>query len=317
MLRRNYQDLTFCPQDKETDLLESRRRTLSAIKEKAPDMRVYYPTTLSALDQARLMESGLLPTSFIKLSAAALATGEEDTLSVAINTGEHLLLGARDKEGKLEGLTARVRSLEEDLALTDHPYAYDERFGYLSFNPVLAGSGLYVSLVMHLPMLSFLKQIRALSETLKQRYYCFLKPLGQTEDHNQGNLYRVGNASSFSREDEDIIRQVTEAAKVVAEKEALLRDKAFHEARVTPLADRAWRAYGILHYARRLARDDYLSLWSRMRLGAVAGILPVPVAKTNQMLELSGDGRYLTDGADRKTCPFRRADEVRQALSGG
>jgi len=309
--------LTFCPQDNETDLLESRRRTVSAIKQKAPEMRVYYPTNLSALDQTRLAESCLLPASFEKMTASALASDEKETLSVAMNTGEHLLLQARDKAGHLEELAARVRILEKNIALPEHPYAYDERFGYLSFSPVLAGSGIYVSLVMHLPMLSFLKQAKALSETLKQRYYCFLKPLPSTDGPNPGNLYRLGNASGFGREDEGIIRQVKEAAMMVADKEAFLRDKAFHHARVTPLADRAWRSYGILRHARRLASDDYLSLWSRLRLGAVAGILPVRVEKTDHMLEFGGDSRYLTEGADRKTCPFRRADEVRQALSGG
>jgi len=317
LLRRNYQDLTFCPQDKEADLLESRRRTLSAVKAKAPDLRIYYPTTLSALDRARLMEKGLLPVSFDKLTAAALAADEGEKRSLAVNTGEHLLIKTRDQTGRLQELAEGVRALEDDLILPEHPYAYDERFGFLSFSPVLAGSGLYVSLVMHLPMLNFLKQIRALSQTLKQRYYCDLKPLGYVEGRNPGSLYRLGNAASFNREDEGIVRQVMEAAALISDKEAVLRDKAFHQARITPLADRAWRAYGVLRYARRLTPEDYLSLWSRMRLGALAGIVPLSLAKTNQMLELGGDSRYLTEGADRKTCPFRRADEVRQALSGG
>lgn len=246
-----------------------------------------------------------------------MALDEENQVSAAINTGEHLLLQAWDSEGKLETLTGKLRELEEGITLSEFPFARDERFGYLSFSPVLAGSGLYLSLTLHLPMLGFLKQIKGLADPLKQRFNCQLKPLSQEGGRNPGNLFVLSNVSSFGLSDEDIAGQLEDAAKQVAEKESVLLEKAFHTGRVTPLVDQAWRAYGTLRYARRLTGIDFLSLWSRMRMGARAGILPVSVDTTNQMLAFASDSRYLTDGADQKTCPFRRADEVRQALSGG
>lgn len=317
MLRRNYQDLTFCPQDKADDLRESRLRTARALRSNKPAFTVIDPAELSPEDQLRFIENRLLPASFVKLTEAALALDEKNKLSVAINTGEHLLLQARDKAGQLEALVDAVRELEQSLHQPEHPFAHDERFGFLSFSPVLAGSGLYLSLVMHLPMLGFLKQIRALGEPLRQRYNCQLKPLFQEGNRNPGNLFLLSNVSSFGLSDEDIMAQLREAASLVAGKENVLRDKAFHTTRVTPLVDQAWRAYGTLRYARRLTSHDFLSLWSKMRLGARAGILPVPVDVTDQMLEMGGDSRYMNKGADQKACPFRRADEVRQALSGG
>ncbi len=238
-------------------------------------------------------------------------------MTVAINTGEHLLIQARDRAGELQRLTDQVRQMEAALALPEHPYAYDSRFGFLSFNPVLAGSGLYVSFVMHLPMLSFLKQIKPLAEQLKQQFGCQIKPLSLYDGRNPGNLFRLSNSASFDREDEQTIRGVVAAAELIAGKESILREKAFLKTRVTPLADQAWRAYGTLRYARRLTTSDFLSLWSKTRLGALAGILPVPVSTTDQLLLYGGDSRYLAGGAEPKTCPFHRADEVRQALSGG
>lgn len=318
LLRRNYEDLTFCPQDNEADLRESKRRTLSAVREKLPGMLVYDdPLSLSPAEKARLLEKGLLPPSFESLTQAALAAEEDETLSVAVNTGEHVLIQAQDQEGELSALTARLRQMEAELSLPEYPYAHDARFGYLSFNPVLAGSGLYAALVMHLPMLNFLKQIRALEGLVKQRFHCRLSPLSVFEGGNPGNLFVLGNAGSFQKEDEEIISLVEQAAGTLAEKEAALREKAFLQTRVTPLADQAWRAYGTLRYARRLTTRDYLSLWSKMRLGALAGILPVPHDTADRMLIFGGDSRYLTQGAEQKLCPFRRADEVRQALSGG
>lgn len=316
-LRRNYQDLTFCPQDKQDDLKESRRRTIQAIRQSQADFRVFEPETASREEMLGLVEKGMLPASFDKLTEVALAADEKGTSSVAINTGEHLLIRCADQEGDLEGLVGKARALEASLRQEEHPFAYNSRFGYLSFNPVLAGSGLYVSMVIHLPMLSFLKQIRPMMDVLKERHQCQLKALETAEGRNPGNLFLLGNLTSFDLSDKDIVQKVQEAARMIEEKENILRHKAFHEARVSPLLDQAWRAYGTLRYTRRLTTADFLSLWSKLRLGALADILPVPVPLTNQLLSLSGDSRYLTQGTLLKACPFRRADEVRQALSGG
>ena len=317
ILRRNYQDLTFCPQDKSEDLRESRRRTTKALRTNRPDMRAIDPAVLGSDEQLRLVEKRFLPPSFAKLTEVALAINEQESLSAVMNTGEHLLMQARDDAGQLEALVDALRHLEQAFIQPDYPFAHDERFGYLSYSPVLAGSGLHLSLVMHLPMLGFLKQIRALGEPLKERLNCQLKPFFQEKGRNPGNLFILSNISSFGLTDEDILVQLRKAAALVAGKESGLRDKAFHATRVTPLADQAWRAYGTLRYARRLTRNDFLVLWSKMRLGAKAGILPVPMEVTDRMLIYCGDSRYMNNGGGQKTCPFRRADEVRQALSGG
>ncbi len=299
------------------DLRESKRRTLLALEMNAPRFSVYDPLNLAPADQARLLEEGLLPASFARLTESALAADEGETMSVAVNTGEHVLIQARSRTEDLESLAKRARGMEAALSLPEHPYAWDSRFGFLSFNPVLAGSGLYVSLILHLPMLSFLRQIRSLEEPLQRRFRCRLTPLGPQDGRASGSLFALGNSRSFERSDEEILSDVREAAAFISGKEDALREKAFSQARVTPMADQAWRAYGTLRYARRLTTEDYLSLWSKMRLGAAAGILPVPLSLVHQMLDFRGDSRYMSDGAERKACPFRRADEVRQALSGG
>ncbi len=315
-LRRNYQDLRFCPQDITEDLETSKRRSLARLSEKRPGFSLLEP---GSGDQyaIRFMEEALLPPAFEKLTQSALAVVGGESLYAAVNIEEHLLLKARGKPEDATELIARVRSLEQDLADENYPFARNQRFDYLSYRPMLAGSGLHVSLVLHLPMLSFLKQIRQLSETLRQEANCILKPFGWLDRRNPARLFILTNASSQGMNDEEIMAAVYSCGETLDKKEGLLRGKSLPVNKPSSMADQVWRAYGTLRYARRLTPSDYLNLWSSVRLGAAAEILPLPLEKADGLLSLSRDSLFYGEETDPRTYPFRRADAVRRALSGG
>ena len=315
-LRRNYQDLLFCPQDDKESLEESMRRSLKRLQNQREDFILY-----RASDPGRaytlFIERGILPSAFHKLTAAALLANEEDGLYAAINVEEHLLLLALGEVSEIEQMTEKVRALEAQMTLKEHPFAQNDRFDYLSYRPVLAGSGLYVSILLHLPMLGFLKQTRSLCETVLQEYHCQLKPYPETDSRNPGKLFLIANAGSQGISDSEIKQQVISAAEMLDRREAALREKVVTKERESSFSDQIWRSYGTLRYARRLTSRDFLLQWSNLRLGAAAGALPVSLNKADDLLALSGDSIFLKDDPDPKTLPFRRADAVRKMIAGG
>ena len=314
-LRRNYQDLRFCPQDDQEDLEESRRRSLNKLQAIYSDS-----ITLDAQSMGRqgipYLQEVLLPANFRRLAQAALLSDESLAVSAAINMDEHLVVKAQGKPGEIPELIQTVREMEEGFTENKRPFAYDSKYGYLSYRPVLAGSGLHINLVLFLPMLHFLKQIPALSETLKEQG-CILKPLSLLDGRNPARLYALSNASSLMMEDRQIQSNVVQSAQMVVTREQSLQDKAMSKSSQSSILDQIWRSYGILKYARRLSITDFLTHWSNLRMGIQGGILPLSLSQADEMLAFANDHVFLKEGAEPNTFVFRRAEKVRRALSGG
>lgn len=315
-LRRNYQDLKFCPQDDEGDLQESRRRTLHRLSH----LENSFDTILPQADQkvyAHFQKSGDLPAHFGKMKNAALAVNLENSLMISINLEEHLVVSSKGRNGHVEEQVQAASAVLQALTNQEHPFAIHERFGFLSYRPELSGSGLYVSYILHLPMMSFLKQVqRAMGDNhlLKD---CQLKPYLTRENRNPAKLFVLTNARSHGLSEEELLAQVTQAARFLDDQESLLRQKAFHGNGDSILSDQIWRAYGVLKYARRLDEVDFLQLWSSLRLGEVAGVLPLEKGSSDRMLDLAFEVSLGLDPAEKKNTAIMRAERVRQELHGG
>ena len=166
-LRRNFQDLRFCPQDSQEDMAASSRRSLTRLQEHLPEA--------ACLDARGLLGQGLpylqellLPGGFRRLNSAGFVFDSGRNLGAAINMDEHVVFKASGSLDQAEQLVAAVRALEEEVRDERHPYAHDEAYGYLSYKPLLSGSGLHLGAVMHLPLLHFLKQARPMSLALQE-----------------------------------------------------------------------------------------------------------------------------------------------------
>lgn len=315
-LRRNYQDLRFCPQDIAEDLDVSRRRSLARLDMKRPEFTVYTAGSDHALTETYI-EDALLPPAFHQLTEAAWAANDEQSLYAAVNVEEHLLLKARGEAEDLSECIARLRALEQDLEDPDHPFAMNKRFDYLSYRPVLAGSGLHAAIILHLPMLSFLKQIRQMAEVVRKEYGCLLKSFGHADRQGAANLFLLVNAASHGQSDGQILDSVIACADMLDTKESLLQQMVFRQKGHSGVFDQTWRAYGILMYARHLTQNDFLTQWSSLRMGAAAGIFPLTLKEADSLYSFSRNSVFAAFDEAPKNFPFRRADAVRRVLSGG
>jgi len=86
----------------------------------------------------------------------------------------------------------------------------------------------------------------------------------------------------------------------------------------TVIADKVWRAYGLLRYARSLSFEETMNLLSGVRLGVGLNLIPeLSVYSLNKLLVFTQpahlaqmEGRPLTD----PDLPISRATYVRQML---
>jgi protein arginine kinase len=146
------------------------------------------------------------------------------------------------------------------------------RWGYLTASLANLGTGLRLSLLLHLPALAYLGQ---LPESLKAIHTLDISVRGAHGERSSaaGDLYQVSNAVTFGLSAGNIVGLVKPVGDhlVDAERKARQEIAANHVDRVADAARGAWDR---IVNADRLPAKEALDLLSTLRLAAASGLTP-------------------------------------------
>jgi protein arginine kinase len=198
------------------------------------------------------------------------------------------------------------------------PFAFHPEFGYLTACPTNAGTGLRASVLIHLPGLVLTKEIGKVLQGLSQVGLTFRGLYGEGSEV-VGNFFQLSNQTTLGKSEEDLLEHLGSMVRQVVDYEAQARDVLQSEAPAV-IADKVWRAYGLLRYARSLSFEETMNLLSGVRLGVGLNLIhDVSVYTLNKLLVFTQpahlanqEGRVLSD----PELPVSRASYVRRVLEG-
>lgn len=159
-------------------------------------------------------------------------------------------------------------------------YAFDERLGYLTQCPTNLGTGMRASVMLHLPALTACGQIGTLASTVSKLGLTIRGTYGEGSAA-MGDMYQLSNQVTLG---------ISEAAAIENLKTITLQLAAQERAARTELVknietqDEIFRAYGTLKSARILTTKEFMALVSKVRLGAVSGLLKIKPETVNELM---------------------------------
>ncbi len=185
-----------------------------------------------------------------------------------LNLKDHLQLQLTDIAGDLEKTWARLVQIENKLA-SSFSFAFSQKFGFLTSDPLLAGTGLVATAYLHLPALIHLKKLSDLTEKEKNEAVLFTGLQGNPEDL-VGDILAVRNCYTLGVNEETIISTLRSAILklLVAEKSARSQIKTEN---ITAIKDKISRALGILKFSFQLDTVEALSAISMLKFGIELG----------------------------------------------
>jgi protein arginine kinase len=272
---------------------------------------------ISTLDRQLLAERHLVSRDFLHNSAArgVIFTPDEST-SLMINEEDHLRIQGFAAGFDLGGAFRRANDLDDQLA-PDVDIAYHDRLGFLTACPTNLGTGLRVSVLVHLPGLVHSKEINKLLESLRKLNHSIRGFFGEGSEV-MGNFFQLSNSAALGTPEDVLVKNLREMVVKVIQYERRSRALLFRKAQRL-LEDKVWRAYGLLRYARSVNTKEALSLISAVRLGAGVGLVrDVPIRTLNELLvyiqpaHLQKRGSAAMDAQERDVA---RAEYIREALS--
>jgi protein arginine kinase len=239
-------------------------------------------------------------------------------VSVMVNEEDHLRLQALGPGQNLGGLLEQLRQIDQLLARRV-AYAYHPRFGYLTSCPTNVGTGLRLSVMLHLPALVYSKEIETVFNAAAKMKLAVRGFYGEGTSY-LGDFFQVSNQVTLGRTLEKLLQDVTKVVPKIVEQERNVR-RAILKENGKGLEDRIYRAFGVLSYARRINSQEALELLSAVRLGVTLGLLRGVELKTvNELLVMSQPAHIQAlekRALNEEERDVARARYVRQRLGDG
>src|SRR3970282_297570 len=113
-------------------------------------------------------------------------------------------------------LDAAWRQINEidDLTEASVTYAFHERLGYLTACPTNVGTGMRVSVMLHLPALVITRQIDKVFRSL-QKISLAVRGLYGEGSQAMGDFYQISNQITLGVTESDLIRRVSDIVPVI------------------------------------------------------------------------------------------------------
>lgn len=273
-LARNLADYPFITRASSQDRTEIERTFrdgLSRLGEKLHPAWVDV-AKLAGLDRQFLVERQLISREHADSEGArGVAIDENEQFSLMINEEDHLRIQVLKSGFDLQGAWEKINALD-DLIESQVTYAFHERLGYLTACPTNVGTGMRVSVMLHLPALVITRQIDKLFRSL-QKISLAVRGLYGEGSQAMGDFYQISNQITLGRSEVDLVKQVGEVVPSILEYERKAREYLIKESKQN-LHDRVSRAYGILRTAQTISSEETMHLLSSVRMGVNLGLIP-------------------------------------------
>ncbi|MCK4308050.1 protein arginine kinase [candidate division WOR-3 bacterium] len=226
---------------------------------------------ISPIDKELLVERRLISREFSrKTRGRGVGIWDSENIGLMINGEDHIRIHSIYSGLNLELAYEKVSEFDDKFSKS-LPYAFSPRFGYFTACPINTGTGLRVSVLVHLPGLVHSGKIKKVLEMLSKTGF-MVKGFYGDGTMVEGNFFQISNQITLGKKEEEIINELHETVLQIIEYENNAREFLLSNARAQ-LEDKIWRAYSILKNARLLSNEEFVSLSSAVRFGIGLGIL--------------------------------------------
>lgn len=247
----------------------------------------YLPVSdMNALDRQFLVERQLISREHSESQGRrGVGVSDEEHISLMVNEEDHLRMQVIHSGYSLETCWQEINHVD-DLVDQQVSYAFSPRLGYLTACPTNVGTGIRVSVMLHLPGLVMTKEIQKVFGAL-QKLRLAVRGLYGEGSQAMGDFYQISNQVTLGRSEDDLIKTVCEVVPSILRYERRARESLLRDNRES-LHDQIARALGILSRAQTITTEETLHLLSSVRMGINLGLIDeIEMSAVNELLILT------------------------------
>ena len=262
-------------------LVTSMRKTIEAT-EVGKDLQFIDIDALDDLDKQLLVERQLISREISQAEGPRAAViAKDEQFSIMLNEEDHVRLQILNSGFSLQDCWDAISALDD--ALEDRiSFAFDETLGYLTACPTNVGTGIRVSVMLHLPALRITREIQKVHQAA-QKINLAVRGLYGEGSQAMGDFYQISNQMTLGCSEEELLANLSEVVPNILGYERRVRDLLLRDNK-GQLDDQIARAMGILTSARSISSEETMHLLSSLRLGVNLGLVEdIDIATVNEL----------------------------------
>jgi protein arginine kinase len=272
-LARNLAEFPFMNKAVDQDRVEIEKTLKNAALSLPSSGPVTYVSVneIQPVDRQFLVERQLISLEMSNSRGArGVVVNQPEQLSLMINEEDHLRIQCLHSGLDLRGAWEHISRIDDELGKQVN-YAFHPRWGYLTACPTNVGTGVRVSVLLHLPALSMTRQLEKVFRSL-QKISLTVRGLYGEGSQASGDFWQISNQITLGRSEQELVDQVSDVVPVLIDYERKAREFLVKE-RHQNLHDQVSRAYGILRTAQTISSSETMQLLSRVRMGVNLGLI--------------------------------------------
>lgn len=269
-LARNLEDYPF-PARLDT---KTRVHVNEIVRDAIPKSEGLHYVEMKTLTQAQIVslaEKHVISPEFASSAdGRALLLSDSENISIMLNEEDHIRLQVMTPGLALSQAYEIADRLDNEINEKVR-FAFDEPLGYLTQCPTNIGTGMRASVMLHLPALTATRRMGTLASTVSKLGLTIRGAYGEGSAP-MGDLYQLSNQVTLGISEKAAIENLKTIVLQLAAQERAARAELV---KAVESEDAIYRAYGLLKSARLLDTKEFMELISKVRLGAVGGVLDV------------------------------------------
>jgi len=220
---------------------------------------------LEQIDRQFLVERQLISREHADSHGSrGVAISDEEHVSLMINEEDHLRIQVLQSGLSLDSCWDLIQQIDNQLDET-LTFAFNERLGYLTACPTNVGTGIRVSVMLHLPALVLTKEINKAFNAL-HKINLAVRGLYGEGSQAMGDFYQISNQITLGKSEQQLIDGLKDVIPNIIKYERKVRDELVRKNR-RELHDQISRAYGILQTAQTISSEETMQRLSSVRMG--------------------------------------------------
>ena len=233
-----------------------------------------------------------------------------------LNEEDHVRLQVINPGSQTRESWEMINSIDDELG-QNLDYAFSRDWGYLTACPTNTGTGLRVSVMLHIPALAATKEGNKLITSISNMGYAVRGMYGEGS-RATGAFYQISNEATLGQSEKEIVDRIHSVAQQIVDREREERWLLMRRSGIK-LEDKIFRAYGTLANARSISSIEALQLLSWVSLGISIDMLPelsrTDVARLLVLTRPAHLQKYEGKKLDAAARDISRAAVVRAALA--
>lgn len=299
---------------------EKRKQLVSFIGKEAGNLSKFEKPTLlkseecSPIDKEFLVEHCLTNEVFTQaVQGEAFFFDQRGDCLISINVEDHLHFHFLDTKGELEKSWGKLSNVEAELGKTV-VYSYSNKFGFLTSDPTVCGTGLIVTLFLQLTGLIHSGKLGEAIATLNDDSVEVQGLLGGTKDWI-GDLALVSNQYTLGVNEEAILSSLRSFSSRLIAEETSAREQLKNN---SEMKDKVSRAYGLLIHSYQIETVEALNEIALLKLGLELGwVTGIDMNTLNRLFFSCRRGHLLRHSQGKmqmEEVPHKRAEFIHTAL---